>query len=377
MAAVNQICSERGIEPKVVIETLQKAIHAAYRKDYEDHEDVEVQISKKTGAVRILEEGKDITPPGFGRIAAQTAKQVILQGVREAEKDAIINEYQDKVGTIVSGMLQRREGQDWIVGLGRTTGTLPREEQIHYEDYRNNQRLFFYIKEISEQHHKTQIVLSRSHQELLCGLFKQEIPEIANKAIEIKAVAREPGHRSKVAVASTQDGVDAVGSCVGQRGIRIQAVTDELNGERIDVILWNEAPEKFISAALSPADVTNIKINEKEGTAYVQVPDDQISLAIGKKGQNARLAAKLTGWRIDIHGEKESLELSPAAEEGLEEKVPANILTRLEKAETSWEEATKMSSEELSALKGVGAKTVEKIREIIENSIPNEVKEGE
>ena len=360
MAAVNQVCSERGIDPEVVFETLKHAMLAAYRKDYREAENLEVKIDKENGAVTILREGEDITPPGFGRIAAQTAKQVILQGVREAEKEAILDEFQSKVGTVISGMLQRREGRDWVVDLGRTVGLLPSSEQVFSEGYRNNQRLRFFVKEIRQVGNKQQIIVSRSDPELVRGLFELEIPEVNLGAVEVKAIAREAGQRSKVAVASAQEGVDPVGSCVGQRGVRVQAVTDELSGERIDVILWNEDPAKFVSAALSPAEVAQIKIDEEEKTALVKVPDDQISLAIGKEGQNARLAAKLTGYRIDIHGVSEK-PISPKDETA---KVPEKVISRLKKAGVSWEEAKKMSADQLLSLPGVGKKTVEEIEKL-------------
>ena len=360
MAAVNQVCSERGIDPEVVFETLKHAMLAAYRKDYGEAENLEVKIDKENGAVTILREGEDITPPGFGRIAAQTAKQVILQGVREAEKEAILDEFQSKVGTVISGMLQRREGRDWVVDLGRTVGVLPPSEQVFSEGYRNNQRLRFFVKEIRQVGNKQQIIVSRSDPELVRGLFELEIPEVNLGAVEVKAIAREAGQRSKVAVASAQEGVDPVGSCVGQRGVRVQAVTDELSGERIDVILWNEDPAKFVSAALSPAEVAQIKIDEEEKTALVKVPDDQISLAIGKEGQNARLAAKLTGYRIDIHGVSEK-PISPKDETA---KVPEKVISRLKKAGVSWEEAKKMSADQLLSLPGVGKKTVEEIEKL-------------
>jgi len=307
MAAVNQVCAERGIEPEVLFETLKRAMIAAYRKDYGDAEEVEVQIDKESGAVTLFRDGKDITPPGFGRIAAQTAKQVILQGVREAEKDAIFNDFKNKVGSVIPGMLQRREGGDWLVDLGRTIAVLPRSEQVYTERYRQNQRLRFYIKEIEQKTNKTRIILSRKTADLVKGLLEQEVPEISSGAIAIKGIAREPGHRTKVAVAAIQEGVDPVGSCVGQRGVRIQAITDELGGERIDVILWHDDPRKFVAAALSPALVSQINVDQEKREAKVVVPEEQISLAIGREGQNLRLAARLTNFHIEIYreGEKE------------------------------------------------------------------------
>lgn len=245
---------------------------------------------------------KDVTPPGFGRIAAQTAKQVLLQRIREAEKGAIFSEYEKKIGTIVNGMVQRLEGSNIIVDLGKTETIMPATEKMQGEEYRLNQRLKFYIVGIREGGRGQEIIVSRAHQGLIEGLFKLEVPEIGSAIVEIKGIAREAGSRSKVAVSSRQTGVDPVGSCVGQKGVRVQAVIAELGNEKIDVIAYSDDPAKFVAASLSPATVAKVSVDEAEKTAFVEVPDDQLSLAIGKDGQNVRLAAKLTGWRIDIKG---------------------------------------------------------------------------
>ena len=367
IAALNQVCSERGIEPEQVLETLKHAILAAYRKDYGSSDEIEIQIDKETGEVVVTKEGENITPPGFGRIAAQTAKQVILQGIREAEKVAVLEEYSKKVGTLISGMLQRREGQDWVVDIGRATGVLPLDEQIELERYRQNQRLKFFVKEIREKDSKSEIILSRTDSELVKLLFEMEVPEVASGSVEIKGIAREPGSRSKVAVVSTQERVDPVGSCVGQRGVRVQAVTSELAGERMDIIVWNEDLAKFITAALSPAKVIGIKINEKNRKARVEVPEDQLSLAIGKGGQNARLAAKLTGFSIDIKGggkeekeEEEGKKAGELARLGLSTRV-VNALLKAKIGTV--EKLKKLTEEELSEIKGIGKKAVEEIRD--------------
>lgn len=323
-AAINQICNERGIDPKVVLDTIKAAILAAFRKDspelfveeVESEEEVapkyEVELDPQTGAAKIIEiaTGKDITPPGFGRIAAQTAKQVILQRVREAEKDAIIGEYQDRVGTVISGMVLRFDGKNVIVDIGRGQGWMPPEEQIPNEYYKMNQRLAVYIKEIRETYRGKTIIVSRSSADLVKQLFHREVPEVSSGAVEIKAVAREAGHRTKIAVFSTQEGVDPVGSCVGQKGVRVQEVINELNGEKIDIIQYSDDTKMFISAALAPAEGLRIEIDEESKSAVVYVPEDQLSLAIGRDGQNARLAHKLTGYRIDIKGQSgESVEI--------------------------------------------------------------------
>lgn len=303
--ALNQVCTERGIDPAVVLETIKAAILAAYRKDFgeEDLEKLEVQVDANTGEAKIFKEGKDATPAGFGRIAAQTAKQVILQRIREAEKAAVLTDYSSRVGTIVNGMILRFDGPNIIVDIGRAEGVMPPAEQVRGEDYRINQRLTFYIEGIREGPRGSEVIVSRAHKGLVEGLFKREVPEVASGAVKIKAIAREVGNRTKIAVFSDQPGVDPVGSCVGQKGVRVQAVISELGGiEKLDIIQWNDDPATFVTASLAPAKDINVLIDEKSQTATAIVPDDQLSLAIGKNGQNVRLAAKLTGWKIDIKG---------------------------------------------------------------------------
>ena len=301
-SALNQVCSERGVEPEVVIDSIKQAILAAYRKDFGEPEGIEVTLNANTGEVQLTKGKKNITPSGFGRIAAQTAKQVILQRIREAEKNAILDEYSSKVGTIVSGLVQRISGPIVTVNLGKTEAIMPPGEQSRNENYYINQRLKFYLAGIKEGARGQEIIVSRAASGLLEGLFRQEVPEIAQGSVEIKVIAREAGSRSKIAVFSNQLGVDPVGSCVGQKGVRVQAVINELGDEKIDVIAYQEDPAEFIKAALSPAKELQVKISEKEKTAEVTAPDNQLSLAIGKEGQNVRLAAKLTGYKIDIRG---------------------------------------------------------------------------
>ncbi len=303
--ALNQVATERGIDPNVVLETIQAAILAAYRKDYgsEDIDALSIKINPATGEAHIIKEGKDITPAGFGRIAAQTAKQVILQRIREAEKKALIDDYSTKVGSIVNGMVLRFDGPNVIVDIGRAEGVMPASEQIPGEHYRLNQRLSFYIEGIKETSHGSDIIVSRSNKGLVEGLFRREVPEVASNAVTIKGIAREAGKRTKIAVYSDQSGVDPVGSCVGQKGVRVQAVINELGGfEKIDIIQWSNDIKQFIIASLAPAKDIELEISEKKKTAVARVPDDQLSLAIGKEGQNVRLAAKLTGFKIDIKG---------------------------------------------------------------------------
>lgn len=314
--ALSQVASERGIKPEVVLETIKSAIVAAYRRDAREQgiiipeeEEFEVEIDPQSGEAKIFKgKGKkrqDITPPGFGRIAAQTAKQVILQKIREAEKTAILEEYSQRLGTLVSGMILRFDGPNIIVDIGKTEGVMPPQEQVRSEGYKLNQRLTFYIEELREGPRGQQVIVSRASKGLVERLFKREVPEVSSGAVEVAAIAREAGARTKIAVFSNQPGVDPVGSCVGQKGVRVQQVIEELNGEKIDIIQYSEDPEKFIAASLSPAEGISVKLDKKGKTAKVAVPDDQLSLAIGKEGQNVRLAAKLTGFKIDIVGESE------------------------------------------------------------------------
>ncbi len=306
--ALNQVATERGIDPQVVLDTIKTAIMAAYRKDYGGKElpELDVTINPDSGEAKIFKDKKDITPPGFGRIAAQTAKQVILQKIREAEKKAIITDYSTRVGTITNGMVLRFDGPNIIVDIGRAEGVMPPQEQIPNERYKLNQRITFYIEGINQGSRGEEIIVSRSHKNLVAGLFKREVPEVSNGAVEIREIVREPGNRTKIAVFSKQSGVDPVGSCVGQKGVRVQAVIGELGGiEKIDIIQWNDDPALFIQAALSPAKEVEVILDEKNKSAEALVLDDQLSYAIGKEGQNVRLAARLTGWKIDIKSKSE------------------------------------------------------------------------
>ena len=313
-SALNQICAERGISPQAVIATIKTALIAAYKKDFgltEESEDIsyEAELDEIVGSAKIFEldkkgQKKDITPPGFGRIAAQTAKQVILQQIREAEKDAIITEYQDKIKTLVNGMVLRFDGEFIICDIGRGQGLMPPEEQAGGEHYHLNQRLTLYIKDIQDTVKGKQIIISRADPQLVVELFKREVPEVNSSAVEIKIIAREAGSRSKVAVTSSQAGVDPVGSCVGQKGVRVQAVINELGGEKLDIIEYSDDVEKFIISSLQPADNLKVKLDEKNKTAVITVPEDQLSLAIGRDGQNVRLAAKLTGYKLNLNPPK-------------------------------------------------------------------------
>lgn len=319
--ALNQIATERGVDVSTVLDTVKNAILAAYRKD---HPGIEIEgytatLDQNTGEAHIYLKDRDVTPPGFGRIAAQTAKQVILQKIREKEKEAIVSDYKTRVGTIINGMVLKFAGPNIIVDIGKTEGLMPPLEQIPNEKYYLNQRLAVYIVEIREGLKGEEIIVSRTHNGLLEGLFKREVPEVNQGSVVIKTIARDPGNRSKVAVHSDQSGIDPVGSCVGQKGVRIQAVIAEFGGiEKIDVIQWQENPKSYIAAALSPAKDVKVEIDEKTKIALVSVSPSELSLTIGKEGQNVRLASLLTGYRIEIRGKEESTE----EQENLENKNP-------------------------------------------------------
>jgi len=313
--ALKAIATERGLDPAVILDTIKQAIIAAYRRDARERGDeteeydFDVEINPTNGEAKIFswplekpEEKKDVTPPGFGRIAAQTAKQVIHQKIREAEKGAIMDEFSGRVGTLISGMILRFDGPDVRVDMGRTEAVMPAEERIPNERLSLNQRLTFLLKDIVEGPKGKEIILSRADPTFVEKLFAREVPEVSSGSVLVKAIAREPGVRTKIAVASIQSGVDPVGSCVGQKGVRVQAVTNELGGERVDIILWSDDTAELLKASLSPAENLSVSLDDEKKLAKVTAPEDQISLAIGKEGQNVRLAAKLTGLRIEVEG---------------------------------------------------------------------------
>lgn len=374
-AALNQVASEKGVEVEVVLAAIKEASLAAYRKDLslrkepipEDFDSLEATINPVSGEISIFRGKQNITPPGFARIAAQTAKQVILQKLREAEKGAILEEYEKKIGTILSGTIQRQEGSVYFVDLGRAEGVMPVSEQTKDEYYQPGRRLKVLIKEIKEGSHGPEVIVSRSDPGLVKGLFALEVPEIQTGAVVFSQIAREAGGRTKVAAASTQEGVDPVGSLVGQKGVRVQAVMNELGEERIDIIPYSADPSRFIASALSPAKDCQVRLEEKNGEkiAKVTIPTSQLSLAIGKGGQNVRLAAKLTGWKIDIAGaegkaEKENpqtigkvlKESEEALEAGLQ-PMPTDETALVEGREAVQEEVEKeidLATEKLSGI---------------------------
>jgi N utilization substance protein A len=318
MEALQVLEREKGVSMDTLLDALANALVSAYKRMPEAAEEAVVTIDPDSGEMHVYaqeldEDGNVIrewedTPDDFGRIAAQTAKQVILQRIREAERDIKYEEYAGREGDIVTGIIQQKDQRYTLLDLGRVEALLPQAEQVPYEHYDRNARLKAYIVEVRKTTKGPQIVVSRTHPGLIKRLFELEVPEISDGVVELKAVAREPGHRTKIAVWSNDSNVDPVGACVGARGARVRMVVNELRGEKVDIVPFSEEPSEFVMKALSPAKVKEVRIDEQTGTAEVIVPDYQLSLAIGKEGQNARLAARLTGWRVDIKSETQLAE---------------------------------------------------------------------
>ena len=340
--ALEELEKEKGIKKEYLLEAIETALVTAYKRNFDSLENVRVEMDHQTGATHVyaikevmekandedteislkeaqkinpdLKEGDtvetEIVPRDFGRIAAQTAKQVIIQKLREVEREIVYNEFNERKGEIVSGLIQKADHNIVVMDLGKLEGVMPLKEQIPTEHYKVNDKIKGYVLDVEKgAKGAPQVIVSRSHPDFVRKLLEFEIPEIYEGVIEIKSVSRDPGYRSKVAVYSPDQNIDPVGSCVGQKGVRIQNVINELNGEKIDVIEWNEDPCIYIASALLPAKILAVDIKEEEKFAQVVVPDDQLSLAIGKSGQNARLAARLTNWKIDIKSETQFREM--------------------------------------------------------------------
>ncbi len=318
MEALENIEREKGISVEIMLEALANALVTAYKRMPNAAEEALVEIDVETGDIKVIaqeldEEGNvvrewDDTPDDFGRIAAQTAKQVILQRIRDAEREMKYEEYAGREGDIVTGIIQQTDQRYTLLDLGRVEALLPQAEQVQNERYEHGSRLKAYIVEVRKTAKGPQIVVSRTHPGLVKRLFELEVPEIVDGVVELKAIAREPGHRTKIAVASNDSHVDPVGACVGARGSRVRMVVNELRGEKVDIVPYSDNPSEFVQKALAPARVREVRIHEDTGTAEVIVPDFQLSLAIGKEGQNARLAARLSGWRVDIKSETQLAE---------------------------------------------------------------------
>jgi transcription termination/antitermination protein NusA len=401
---IDQISKEKGISKEMVIEAVESALVSAAKKKY-GAQRIAVQIDPKRGDIVMyaykkvvqdvanadeeitLEEALALYPEaqlegevplqvefqGFGRIAAQTARQVIVQKVREAERDVVFKEFNDKIGQLVNGIVLRHEKGAYFIDLGKTEAVLPAREQVPRESYRRGDRVRAYVMEVRDTSKGPQVVLSRAHPDFVSRLFEMEVPEIYENIVEIKGVVREAGDRTKIAVASKESQVDPVGACVGMKGSRVQAVVRELRGEKIDIIPWSEDPRIFIAKALSPAVVEKVGVTEEDRSALAVVADSQLSLAIGKKGQNVRLAAKLTGWKIDILSESE---YDQERQKEREQEIEAAIVEETRKMAEETEAAQTMEAQaaegvatatpegaDLTVIDGVGEKTAELLKE--------------
>ena len=347
MEALRVIEREKGINFEILLEALANALVTAYKRMPNAAEEALVEIDAESGEIRVVaqeldEDGAvvrewDDTPTDFGRIAAQTAKQVILQRIREAEREMKYEEYAGREGDIVTGIIQQSDHRYTLLDLGKVEALLPQAEQVPYERYEHGARLKAYIVEVRRTSKGPQIVVSRTHPGLILRLFQLEVPEIVEGVVEIKAIAREPGHRTKIAVAANDPNVDPVGACVGARGSRVRMVVNELRGEKVDIVPYSPDPAEFVMKALSPAKVKEVRIVVETGTAEVVVPDYQLSVAIGKEGQNARLAARLTGWRVDIKSESQLFEEEQRG--GEEEEWAAGEWITDESGEMVWQPA--------------------------------------
>lgn len=343
LEALRDLEKEKGIAVDVLLEAIEAALLSAYKRNFGSLQNARVHIDRDTGDYKVysqrtvveevedyrveisLEEARkvdprfnlgdvvenEVTPRNFGRIAAQTAKQVVVQRIREAERNIIFEEFSNREGDILTGIVQRIENKNVFIELGKTEAILSPSEQMPNEDYRQGDRLKTYIVEVRKTTKGPQILVSRTHPGLLKRLFEMEVPELQDGVVELKSIAREAGYRSKIAVYSKDENVDPVGACVGPKGMRVQNIVNELNGEKIDIVKWNQDPSKYVASSLSPAKVVAVEVWEDEKVARVIVPDYQLSLAIGKEGQNARLAAKLTGWKIDIKSESQMADIYP------------------------------------------------------------------
>jgi len=387
---------EKGISRDILFQAVESALVSAARKVIgKKTEDVTVKIDRQTGQIKVLSEGKEIESSDFGRIAAQTAKQVIIQKIREAERDVIYDEFHQKIGNIISGSVHRFERGDIIMDLGKTEAILPKSQQCHKESYRQGDRVRAYVLDVKKTPRGPQIIVSRTHPGLVKRLFELEVPEIGEGIVEIKSIYREAGERTKISVFSKEEKVDAVGACVGMRGHRVKSIVKEIHGERLDIIRWSLDIKEYAKAALSPAEVAKINVDSEKKRLEVIVNDDQLSLAIGKHGQNVRIASKLVGWDIDIRSAKRLKELkekdkkekkgkrakrvprSPERSEGSEAEGKAKVKeptiadlegvgkkaygVLLEAGLDSIEKIANAKPEDLAKLSGIGKKTAEKI----------------
>lgn len=382
---------EKGIDKEFLFKAIESALTSAAKKIVGNKEsDVVATIDRKTGAIKIISDGKEIKSDEFGRIAAQTAKQVIIQKIREAERDIVFDDYQKRVGTITSGSVHRFEKGDIIIDLGKTEAVLPKSQQCPKERYKQGDRVRAYILEVNKTSHGPQVILSRTDAAFVKKLFEIEVPEITEGIVEIRSIAREAGERTKLAVWSKDDKVDPVGACVGMRGSRVKDIVRELQGERVDIVRWSDDLKEYVKASLSPTEISEIKIDKLNKKIEVIVPDDQLSIGIGKHGQNIRLASRIVGWEMDIRGKgdkaKPPAEAKAVSEEKPKEETPGvqghaekvedipvakltdldGIGPKVEKAliAAGYDTVTKiqgLSVEDLTKVEGIGPKTAEKI----------------
>jgi transcription termination/antitermination protein NusA len=367
--SLQYIEKEKGIKKEVLFDALRAALQSACRKTFGKDQEIDVEIDPLTADIKLFEGGKEVFKADFGRIAAQTAKQVIMQKIREAERESIYNEFTKKEGDVATGTVHWMDRKRIIVDLGKTEGILPAREQSPNDDYRQGDMIKVYVLEVKKTERGPEVIVSRAHANLVRNLFELEVPEIHDGIVQIKAIAREAGSRTKIAVISNDSKVDCVGSCVGMRGQRVKNIVREIGGEKIDIVRWNEDIEQYIKSALSPAELSEMRLNREKKSGEIFVAEDQLSLVIGKKGQNVRLAAKLTEWTLDIKSMSQRIPIGSL--KGVGKKTEellhaANI--------TSVKDLLKTTAEELAKVDGIGAKTAEKIIQAAHQAILGEEK---
>ena len=356
LTSLEYIEKEKGIQKEVLLEALKQALVSACRKTFPNRQELEINIDPQTYRIRLLENGKPVHDADFGRIAAQTAKQVIIQKIREAERESIYDDYNRKLGDVVTGNVHRIEKKAIIVDFGKTEGILPAREQATNDSYRQGDLIRAYVCEVKKTPRGPEIILSRAHAGFVKRLFEMEVPEIHDGIVQIKGAAREAGSRTKISVHSTDEKIDSVGSCVGVRGQRVKNIVRELGGEKIDIIRYSDEIDSYIRNAMAPAELAEIKLNRKDKAAEIIVEDDQLSLAIGKKGQNVRLASKLLGWKLDVRSKSQKIPIGTL--DGVGEKTEALLR---EKGITTIKDIIKSTAEDLTKIPGIGPKTAEKI----------------
>ena len=359
LTVLEHIEREKGIDKEFLFKAIESALTSAAKKIV-GNKDAEVvaTIDRATGTIKILSEGKEINSDEFGRIAAQTAKQVIIQKIREAERDIVFDDYQKRTGTITSGSVHRFEKGDIIIDLGKTEGILPKSQQCPKDRYKQGDRVRVLIQEVTKTPHGPQIILSRADPMFVKKLFEIEVPEITESIVEVRSISREAGERTKIAVWSKDEKVDAVGACVGMRGSRVKDIVRELQGERVDIVRWSDDLKEYVKASLSPTEISEIKIDKTTKKIEVVVPDDQLSIGIGKHGQNIRLASRLIGWEMDIRGKEEKKKEA----EAVKVKAAEALETKETETKTAEEPAEAGSGIKLTDLDGVGPKVAKVLK---------------